>query len=121
MSAYPQTPPPLTSTPPWSPPALELPGLPHRAQLASVRGIIVRSRNVLATIGAGLQTILGRQHHPLHSALRKDPPGRLGHDDGARRPARSQRHRHGPLRRQRTHAGRHQVLAYAPPGIVEKL
>jgi uncharacterized protein YbjQ (UPF0145 family) len=39
--------------------ALELPGYRIVRSLGVVRGIVVRSRNVFATIGAGLQTILG--------------------------------------------------------------
>jgi len=39
--------------------ALELPGYRVVRNLGVVRGIVVRSRNVFATIGAGLQTILG--------------------------------------------------------------
>jgi uncharacterized protein YbjQ (UPF0145 family) len=39
--------------------ALELSGYRVVRNLGVVRGIVVRSRNVFATIGAGLQTILG--------------------------------------------------------------
>ena len=39
--------------------ALELPGYRIVHNLGVVRGIIVRSRSVLGTIGAGLQTIVG--------------------------------------------------------------
>jgi uncharacterized protein YbjQ (UPF0145 family) len=39
--------------------ALELPGYKIVRSLGVVRGIVVRSRNVFATIGAGLQTIIG--------------------------------------------------------------
>ena len=39
--------------------ALELPGYRIVRNLGVVRGIVVRSRNLLATIGAGLQTIVG--------------------------------------------------------------
>ncbi|HEX9200654.1 MAG TPA: YbjQ family protein [Acidobacteriaceae bacterium] len=39
--------------------ALELPGYRIVRNVGVVRGIIVRSRNIFATIGAGLQTILG--------------------------------------------------------------
>jgi len=39
--------------------ALELPGYRVVHNLGVVRGIVVRSRNVFATIGASLQTILG--------------------------------------------------------------
>jgi uncharacterized protein YbjQ (UPF0145 family) len=39
--------------------ALELSGYRIVRNLGVVRGIVVRSRNVFATIGAGLQTILG--------------------------------------------------------------
>jgi uncharacterized protein YbjQ (UPF0145 family) len=39
--------------------ALELPGYKIVRNLGVVRGIVVRSRNLFATIGAGFQTILG--------------------------------------------------------------
>ena len=39
--------------------ALELPGYRIVRSLGVVRGIVVRSRNVFATIGAGLQTLVG--------------------------------------------------------------
>jgi uncharacterized protein YbjQ (UPF0145 family) len=39
--------------------ALELPGYRIVRNLGVVRGIVVRSRNLFGTIGAGLQTILG--------------------------------------------------------------
>ena len=39
--------------------AFELPGYRVTRNLGVVRGIIVRSRSVLGTIGAGLQTIVG--------------------------------------------------------------
>ncbi len=39
--------------------ALDLPGLRVTRNLGVVRGIIVRSRSIVGTIGAGLQTIVG--------------------------------------------------------------
>ncbi len=39
--------------------AFELPGHRITQNFGVVRGIVVRSRNILATIGAGLQTIVG--------------------------------------------------------------
>jgi uncharacterized protein YbjQ (UPF0145 family) len=39
--------------------ALELPGYRIVRNLGVVRGIVVRSRSVIGTIGAGLQTIVG--------------------------------------------------------------
>ncbi len=39
--------------------ALELPGYKIVRNLGVVRGIVVRSRNLFATIGAGLQTLVG--------------------------------------------------------------
>jgi uncharacterized protein YbjQ (UPF0145 family) len=39
--------------------ALELPGYRIVRNHGVVRGIVVRSRNVFATIGAGLQTLIG--------------------------------------------------------------
>ena len=58
MSAYPNQPqayldPAMVTT------AFELPGYRIVRNCGVVRGIIVRSRNVFATFGAGLQTMLG--------------------------------------------------------------
>ena len=39
--------------------AFELPGYRIRRNLGIVRGIVVRSRSIVGTIGAGLQTIVG--------------------------------------------------------------
>ena len=39
--------------------ALELPGFRITRNLGMVRGIVVRSRSIFGTIGAGLQTIVG--------------------------------------------------------------
>src|SRR5438270_800091 len=39
--------------------AFDLPGFRIRRNLGVVRGIIVRSRSIFGTIGAGLQTIVG--------------------------------------------------------------
>src|SRR5579871_4163956 len=39
--------------------AFELPGFRVKRNLGIVRGIVVRSRSIVGTIGAGLQTIVG--------------------------------------------------------------
>jgi uncharacterized protein YbjQ (UPF0145 family) len=39
--------------------AFELPGVRIKRNLGVVRGIVVRSRSIFGTIGAGLQTIVG--------------------------------------------------------------
>jgi uncharacterized protein YbjQ (UPF0145 family) len=39
--------------------AFDLPGFRVRRNLGVVRGIVVRSRSIVGTIGAGLQTIVG--------------------------------------------------------------
>ncbi|HEY1242986.1 MAG TPA: YbjQ family protein [Bryobacteraceae bacterium] len=39
--------------------AFELPGFRIKRNLGVVRGIVVRSRSIVGTIGAGLQTIVG--------------------------------------------------------------
>ena len=39
--------------------AFDLPGFRIRRNLGVVRGIVVRSRSIVGTIGAGLQTIVG--------------------------------------------------------------
>lgn len=60
MSAYPYPPQPGVSLDPsMVTTALELPGYRIVRSLGLVRGIVVRSRNLFATLGAGLQTILG--------------------------------------------------------------
>jgi uncharacterized protein YbjQ (UPF0145 family) len=62
MSAYPYPPPNHPGyflDPAMVTTALELPGYRIVRNVGVVRGIIVRSRNIFATIGAGLQTILG--------------------------------------------------------------
>jgi uncharacterized protein YbjQ (UPF0145 family) len=57
MSTYP--PPTQSLDPTLVTTAFELPGHRIVRNIGVVRGIVVRSRNVLATIGAGLQTIVG--------------------------------------------------------------
>jgi uncharacterized protein YbjQ (UPF0145 family) len=57
MSTYPA--PPLTLNPAFVTTALELPGYRIVRNLGVVRGIVVRSRNVFATVGAGIQTLIG--------------------------------------------------------------
>ena len=39
--------------------AFDLPGMRVKRNLGVVRGIVVRSRSIVGTIGAGLQTIVG--------------------------------------------------------------
>ena len=39
--------------------AFEIRGFSHLPSLGVVRGIIVRSRSIFGTIGAGLQTLVG--------------------------------------------------------------
>jgi uncharacterized protein YbjQ (UPF0145 family) len=57
MSTYP--PPPSSFDPAFVTTAFELPGFKVTRNLGIVRGIVVRSRNVFATVGAGLQTLIG--------------------------------------------------------------
>ena len=57
MSTYP--PPTASLNPALVTTALEIPGYRIVRNLGVVRGIVVRSRNVFATIGAGLQTLVG--------------------------------------------------------------
>lgn len=57
MSTYP--PPQLSLDPANATTALEIPGHRIVRNYGVVRGIVVRSRNVFATIGAGLQTLVG--------------------------------------------------------------
>lgn len=58
MPAYPP-PPPFAFDPAMVTTALELPGYRIVRNLGVVRGIVVRSRSIFGTFGAGLQTILG--------------------------------------------------------------
>jgi len=57
MSTYP--PPHIAIDPANITTALELPGHSITRNIGVVRGIVVRSRNIFGTIGAGLQTIIG--------------------------------------------------------------
>ncbi|WP_213804032.1 YbjQ family protein [Granulicella sp. dw_53] len=57
MSTYP--PPQSALDPSFVTTALELPGYKVVRNLGIVRGIVVRSRNIFGTIGAGLQTLVG--------------------------------------------------------------
>jgi uncharacterized protein YbjQ (UPF0145 family) len=57
MSTYP--PPHVAIDPALITTALEIPGYRIVRNHGLVRGIVVRSRNIFGTIGAGLQTILG--------------------------------------------------------------
>ena len=57
MSTYP--PPTPSLNPALVTTALEIPGHRIVRNLGVVRGIVVRSRNIFATLGAGLQTIVG--------------------------------------------------------------
>jgi uncharacterized protein YbjQ (UPF0145 family) len=57
MSTYP--PPTLTLDPAFVTTAFELPGHRIVRNIGVVRGIVVRSRNLFGTIGAGLQTLVG--------------------------------------------------------------
>jgi uncharacterized protein YbjQ (UPF0145 family) len=57
MSTYP--PPNLSLDPAFVTTALELPGYRIVRNYGVVRGIVVRSRNIFATVGASLQTVLG--------------------------------------------------------------
>ena len=59
MSAYPNQPAPAYHDPAMVTTAMELPGYRIVRNLGVVRGIVVRSRNLFANLGAGLQTILG--------------------------------------------------------------
>ena len=73
MSAYPYQPanPAGTLDPSMVTTALELPGYRIVRNLGVVRGIVVRSRNVFATLGAGLQTLLGGNITLYRSSARR--------------------------------------------------
>lgn len=59
MSAYPSAPQGAVLNPAMVTTALELPGYRVVRNLGVVRGIVVRSRNLFATLGAALQTVVG--------------------------------------------------------------
>lgn len=59
MSSYTPPPPPIAFDTTMVTTALELPGYRIVRNLGVVRGIVVRSRSIFGTFGAGLQTILG--------------------------------------------------------------
>jgi len=61
MASYPPTHVPATASldPSMVTTALELPGYRIVRNIGVVRGIVVRSRNLFGTIGAGLQTLIG--------------------------------------------------------------
>jgi uncharacterized protein YbjQ (UPF0145 family) len=59
MSTETFPPAPLALDPSFATTALELPGYRIGRNCGVVRGIVVRSRNIFSTIGAGLQTIVG--------------------------------------------------------------
>ena len=48
---------------------LEMPGYRVVRNLGMVRGIVVRSRSIFGTLGASLQTIVGRVVDPLQPAV----------------------------------------------------
>ncbi len=57
--------------------ANEIPGHRLTKNLGVVRGIVVRSRSLIGTIGASLQTIFGGQHYPLYESVRTGARGRV--------------------------------------------
>ena len=73
--------------------------------LGLVRGIIVRSRSIVGTIGAGLQTLIGGNITLLTNLVRADARARFRPDAAAcGRTRRQCGHRHA-LRCDRSHAG----------------
>ncbi len=101
--------------------ALELPGYRIVRNLGVVRGIVVRSRNLFATLGAGLQTHPRRQYYAAHTALREDAAGRLHNDDGARGTARANAVIMARYDANELMQGVTEVLAYGTAVVVEKL
>ena len=57
--------------------AFTLDGFNIVRNLGLVRGIIVRSRSIVGTIGASAADDCGRQHNPAHQSLRTDARARL--------------------------------------------
>ncbi|OHA27240.1 MAG: hypothetical protein A3C06_04070 [Candidatus Taylorbacteria bacterium RIFCSPHIGHO2_02_FULL_46_13] len=52
--------------------AFDLPGKKIIKNLGIVKGIIVRSRSIVGTIGGSLQTLIGGQYHTFYGIMRKD-------------------------------------------------
>jgi hypothetical protein len=85
--------------------AFELDGYHVVKNFGVVRGIIVRSRSISGTIGAGLQTLVGGNITILTDLLRKNAPARARALFGARAGTGRQRDHWAALRRNRNHAG----------------
>ena len=85
----------------------ELDGFHVTRTLGVVRGIVVRSRSIFGTIGAGTSNASGRQHHVTDQSLREDPPGGFRPYVATRGRVRSKRGCGRALRCDRDHAGRH--------------
>jgi uncharacterized protein YbjQ (UPF0145 family) len=62
----------------------ELDGFRVVRTLGVVRGIVVRSRSIVGTIGATLQTIVGGNIYSAHESLREDTRRGLRLDAAAR-------------------------------------
>ena len=126
MASYPQQPT-ATLDPSMVTTALELPGYRIVRNIGVVRGIVVRSRNLFGTIGAGLQTLIGGNitlYTQLCEKTRQDAFVMMA-EHAAQAGANAVIMR--PLRRQRADAGRHRsprlrhrrrrakTLAFHPP------
>ena len=102
-------------------PALELPGYKIVTSLGIVRGIVVRSRSILGTIGAGLQTLVGGDISLLTELCEKTRS-----DAFARMMEHAEQHGANAIISARYDAndlmqGVTEVLAYGTAVIVEKL
>ena len=105
MSTYP--PPTQSLDPSLVTTALEIPGHRIVRNIGVVRGIVVRSRNLFGTIGAGLQTLVGGDitiFTELCEKTRQDSFAMMTLH--AAQLGANARHRL-PLRRKRTHERRH--------------
>jgi uncharacterized protein YbjQ (UPF0145 family) len=101
--------------------ALELPGYKIVTSLGIVRGIVVRSRSILGTIGAGLQTLVGGDISLLTELCEKTRS-----DAFARMMEHAEQHGANAIISARYDAndlmqGVTEVLAYGTAVIVEKL
>ena len=101
--------------------ALELPGYKITRNLGVVRGIVVRSRSILGTIGAGLQTLVGGDISLLTELCEKTRS-----DAFARMMEHAEQHGANAIISARYDAndlmqGVTEVLAYGTAVIVEKL
>ena len=85
----------------------EFPGYRVAKTLGVVRGVVVRSRSIVGTVGASLQTLLGGNITLYTEMCERRPRRRPPTDDRSRRTISRQRDHWRALRRQRNHRRRY--------------